>query len=134
MVLLTVRTHGQIVQIVAIYRARAPGPLSSTAVHATHRRRTCRPTGKRPIHRQWQGRPGVKCGLRTLPKPARRGKMRTGSANLVRTLPLCRSARLQVRSPHFTPGRRTPFNCTAEYSIFQLNRNRKAKLTNVRCF
>jgi len=48
---------------------------------------------------------GVKCGLRTLPKPARRGKMRTGSANLVRTLPLCRSARPQVRSPHFTPGR-----------------------------
>ena len=47
---------------------------------------------------------GVKCGLRTLPKPSRRGKMRTGSANLVRTLPLCRSARPQVRSPHFTPG------------------------------
>ena len=32
-------------------------------------------------------KPGVKCGLRTLPKPARRGKMRTGSANLVRILP-----------------------------------------------
>jgi len=36
--------------------------------------------------------PGVKCGLRTLPQPARRGKMRTGSATLVRILPLCRSA------------------------------------------
>jgi len=38
------------------------------------------------------------------------GKMRTGSASLVRSLPLCRSAGPQVRSPHFTPGLLTGLN------------------------
>ena len=39
------------------------------------------------------------------------GKMRTGSASLVRSLPLRRSAGPQVRSPHFTPGRRVRVVC-----------------------